>query len=271
MRRYWNDAAGPEWVGLEREFEVALAPFADALLRRAAPVPGEHVLDVGCGFGATTVALARAVGDDGRVMGLDISEPLLSRARARAEAAAVGNVIWRQADAQDAPLPPGHFDLVVSRLGVMFFDDPVAAFANLHGATKQGGRLAFVCWQPAARNAWYTFPTEVLAPYVTVTPPLPDGPGPFSLGDPDRVRGVLADAGWGGIGIDEVDAEMVQGAGGDVDAVMHHLVRGPLAAALRDAPLRATALDALRTAVAARMGDGPAVWPAKAWAVTARR
>jgi SAM-dependent methyltransferase len=271
MRRYWNDAAGPEWVDLERDFEVALVPFADELLRRAAPVPGEHVLDVGCGFGATTVALARAVGDDGRVMGLDISAPLLSRARQRAEAAAIRNVIWRQADAQDAQLPTGHFDLVVSRFGVMFFDDPVAAFANLHGATKPGGRLVFVCWQPAACNAWYTFPADVMAPYVAVPAPLPDGPGPFSFGDPARVRRVLADAGWAGVGVDAFDAEMVQGAGGDVDAVMHHVVRGPVAAALRDAPLRATALDALRSAVAAHMGDGPAAWPAKAWVVTARR
>jgi SAM-dependent methyltransferase len=271
MRRYWNDAAGPEWVGLERDFDVALAPFADELIRRAAPAPGEHVLDVGCGFGTTTLALARAVGHDGRVMGLDISEPLLSRARERAQADGIRNVIWRQADAQEADLPPGHFDLVASRFGIMFFDDPGAAFRNLHRATKPAGRLAFVCWQPAACNTWYTFPTEAMAPYLPVPPPLPAGPGPFSFGDPDHVRQVLAAAGWGTVGVDAFDAEMVQGGGGDLDAVMHHLVRGAVATALRDAPLRATALDALRNAVAAHMGDGPAVWPAKAWMVTARR
>ena len=150
---------------------------------------------------------------------------------------------------------------------ILFGGQPTA----FRAATQEAGRLAFMCWQPTARNAWYTFPAEVMTPYVAIPPPLPDAPGPFSFGDPDRVRRVLADAGWDGIGIDAFGAQMVQGAGGDVDAVMHHLVRGPLAAALRDAPLRATALDALRTAVAARMGDGPAAWPAKAWVVTARR
>jgi SAM-dependent methyltransferase len=272
MRRYWNDAAGPEWVRLEHEFDVALAPFADELLRRSAPSAGEHVLDVGCGFGTTTIALARAVGDDGRVMGADISAPLLERARARAAEAGVTNVIWREADVQDAPLPAAHFDLVVSRFAVMFFDDPVGAFRNLLAATKPGGRLGFVCWQPVERNPWFTFPGDVMAPFITIPSP-PPGTGPFSFGDAARVLEVVSGAGWAGTSIEPFEADMVEGGGGDADAVVHHLVRGTVAAALNTAPddARAAAVDALRTAVATRMGDGPASWRARAWMVGAHR
>ena len=273
MRRFWNEAAGPEWVALEREFDVALAPFGNELLRRAAPATGEHVLDVGCGFGTTTLALAAAVGPEGRVMGLDISAPLLARARERADAAGVTNIIWREADAQAAALPSEHFDLVLSRFAVMFFDDPVAAFANLLGAAKPGGRLAFACWQPAARNPWFTFPGQVIAPYVPLPAPPAAAAGPFAFGDDGRAQEILAAAGWADIRVDPFEATIVQGGGGDADAVVHHLVRGPVAVALQGAPAadRDAALAALRSAVAEHMGAGPATWPARTWMVAARR
>jgi SAM-dependent methyltransferase len=272
MRRFWNEAAGPEWVRLEREFDIALAPFGDELLRRAAPSPGDHVLDVGCGFGTTTLALARAVGPEGRVMGADISAPLLERARARGAEAGAANIIWREADVQDAALPAAHFDLVVSRFAVMFFDDPVAAFHNLLTAAKPGGRLVFLCWQPPDRNPWFTFPAEVMGPFITIQPP-PPGAGPFSFGDRARVREVVSGAGWADVTVDGFEAEVVQGGGGDADAVVHHFVRGTVAAALDAAPepSRTAAVDALRAAVSAHMGDGPAAWPARAWMVGARR
>ncbi len=143
MRRYWNESAGQEWVGLEDEFERALAPVGTEMLRRAGAKPGQRVLDVGCGLGGTTLAVARAVGAEGRVMGLDISAPMLVRARQRAVDAGLANIDWRDGDAQDAVLPVRYFDLIVSRFGVMFFDDPAAAFENLCSAAKSGGRLYF--------------------------------------------------------------------------------------------------------------------------------
>ncbi len=273
MRRFWNEAAGPEWVALEREFDVTLAPFSDELLRRAAAARGEHALDVGCGFGTTALALARAVGPDGRVMAVDVSAPLLERARQRAQDAGITTVIFREADAQDAALPQGHFDLVLSRFAVMFFDDPVAAFRNLLAAAKPGGRLAFACWRSAEDNPWFTFPASVIAPYVALPAPQPGAAGPFSFADEARVREVLAAAGWAAVVVDAFDADVVQGGGGDADAVVRHLARGQVAVALRNAtePDRDAALAALRAAVAEHMGDGPAKWPGRAWMVGARR
>jgi len=272
MRRYWNETAGGEWIEREADFETALAPFRDELLRRAAPALGDHVLDVGCGFGATTVPLARAVGPKGRVMGIDISAPLLGRARDRAAAAGVTNVIWREDDAQIAALPARHFDLVVSRFGVMFFDDPVAAFANMRSATKPGAALQFVCWQSTDRNPWYTLAARVLGTYIELPAAPPGGPGPFAFADATRVGTLLGDAGWHGVSIDSFEPSMVEGAGGGTDRVIRHMVRGPIAAALDAAPEedRAAGLAALRRAIEEHTVDGEARFPTAAWIVAAR-
>src|SRR5690242_10567588 len=129
------------------------APFTDLILRAAALRAGLNVLDVGCGSGGTTLAAARLVAP-GRVLGLDLSGPMLAQARAGAEAAGLANVTFQQGDAQVESLEPAGFDIAISRFGVMFFADPVAAFANIRSATRPGGRLVFVCWQPLAANQW---------------------------------------------------------------------------------------------------------------------
>jgi len=251
-----------------------LAPIGAELLARAAAAPGEHVLDVGCGFGSTTLALAATVGAEGRVMGLDISVPLLDRARQRAEEAAVHNVLWREGDAQVAPLPSAHFDLLVSRFGVMFFDDPAAALTNLAAAVKPGGRLCFVCWQPAERNEWYTFPSRTLAAHIDL-PVLPfaHGPGPFAFGDPALVRTVLTTAGFGDVTVTGFDTNVTIGADGTADATIAFVTRGPLGQALAAAPdhARRAGMDALRAAVDAHVVDDEVRFPAAVWFVTARR
>jgi SAM-dependent methyltransferase len=272
MRRYWNDQAGLEWVALDEEFERALAPAGTELLRRAAAAPGEHVLDVGCGLGSTTLALGQAVGDAGRVMGLDISAPMLGRARQRAEVEGANNIIWREADAQDAALPAGHFDLIVSRFGVMFFDDPTAAFSNLHRAAKPSGRLQFVCWQPTDRNAWYTLAARTLAPYLELPPPQPDAPGPFAFGDTEWVSDLLLSAGFVDIAFDEFEMTMIQGGRRGIEGAIRQLVRGSTAAALAEAPeeARQAGLEALRAAMALHLHDGEVGFPAATWMVAAR-
>ncbi len=272
MRRFWNETSGPEWVALEPEFETALLPFGTELLRRAAASDGDHVLDVGCGFGSTTLELARQVGGTGRVMGLDISAPMLQRARTRAADVGMTTVIWREADAQQAALPASHFDLIVSRFGVMFFADPVAAFANLLHAAKGGARLVLACWQPTDRNPWYTLPARVLAGHVALPELPPPTAGPFAFGEPGRLESVLGNAGWTGVVIDGFEATMVQGAGAGVDGALHHMLRGPVAAALRDATPaeRAAGLDALRSALGAFVVGGAVQFPAAAWMVSAR-
>jgi SAM-dependent methyltransferase len=271
MRRYWNDQAGLEWVALDEEFERALAPAGTELLRRAAAAPGEHVLDVGCGFGSTTLALGRAVGPAGRVMGLDISAPMLGRARERAKQEGADNIIWREGDAQDLALPAGHFDLIVSRFGIMFFDDPSAAFSNLHSAAKPGGRLQFVCWQPTARNAWYTLAARTLAPYIELPPPQPDAPGPFAFGDAEWVSDLLVSADFVDITFDAFEMTMIQGGRRGIDGAIHQMVRGSIAAALANAPeeTRQAGLEALRAALALHLKGGEVGFPAATWMVAA--
>jgi len=206
------------------------------------------------------------------VMGIDISAPLLGRARDRALEAGVTNVIWREDDVQVAVLPAQHFDLVVSRFGVMFFDDPVAAFANVQSATKPGGRLHFVCWQSADRNPWYTLAGRVLGSYVELPASPPAGPGPFAFADATLVRAVLGDAGWSGVSLDSFEPSMVERAGGGTDRVIRHMVRGPLAVALASAAedTRTAGLAALRRAIEEHTVDGEARFTTAAWIVTAR-
>lgn len=270
-RQYWNEVAGPEWVALEDTFERALAPAGTELLRRAAARPGEHVLDVGCGFGSTTLPLARAVGAGGRVMGLDTSAPMLERGRQRADAAGLDNIIWREGDAQDVALPAQHFDLIASRFGVMFFDDPASAFKNFHGSAKPGGRLHFACWQPTTRNAWYTLTARTLAPYIELPPPAPDAPGPFAFGDREWVSDLLAEAGFVDIVIDGFEMTMVEGGDRGIDGAIDQMVRGPVAAALAAAPAvaRQAGLDALRAEIALHVEDGEVRFPAATWMVAA--
>ena len=215
---HWNTGEGvAHWIDNQARYDRMNAPFAAMILDAAALRPGGNVLDVGCGCGGTTLAAARLIAP-GQAVGLDLSGPMLARARADAAAASLGNAVFVQGDAQVHPLGPARFDTVISRFGVMFFVDPVAAFANIRSATRPGGRLVFVCWQPLAANEWLLVPGAALAEHV---PPAgfgsADGPGMFAFGDPDRLRPILAAAGWGDAEITAEHASILVGGGGSVD------------------------------------------------------
>ncbi|MGI8927555.1 MAG: class I SAM-dependent methyltransferase [Tepidiformaceae bacterium] len=224
QRERWNDEGfARSWPKRER-FTTAITP---ALLEAAALRPGERVLEIGSGGGLAAIAAARAVAPGGDVTGFDLSAPLTKMASARAAEAGLANARFVSGDAQVDELPAGPFDVAISQFGVMFFEDPVAAFGNVRWRLRAGGRLAFACWQPAAANTW--FPGSVVAPF---QPPVPtmnlgDGPapGPFAFGDEGRVRDILSAAGFVGIGrqarainatvpLDSlIDREMVKGLG----------------------------------------------------------
>jgi len=170
---FWNSPAGEKWVRNQAEMDMTLAPLTEMLLARAAPAPGQRVLDVGCGTGTTVLQLAGAVGPGGHVQGLDVSEPMLALARQRVAAAGAGNVDLVLDDAQTFAFDAGSRDLVFSRFGVMFFADPPAAFANLRRALVPGGRLVFVCWADLADNPWFKVPRDAAIARLGPVPPTP--------------------------------------------------------------------------------------------------
>ena len=193
---FWNNAAGLTWAECQAQLDRQLAILGAAAMRSLAPAAGERILDIGCGCGETSYALAERVGATGAVLGVDISEPMLAVARQRSGTPGSATPDFLQADAQTADLGEAGFDAVFSRFGVMFFNDPAAAFANIRRALKPGGRLAFVCWRPMAENPWMRVPMEAALPLLPPQPPAdPTAPGPFAFADSERVRGIL-DRSW---------------------------------------------------------------------------
>jgi SAM-dependent methyltransferase len=223
--KHWNTGEGvAHWISNQARYDRMHAPFTAMILGAAGLQPGGNVLDVGCGCGGTTLAAARLVAP-GQAVGLDLSGPMLARARADAEAAGLGNLLFLQGDAQVHELEPARFGVVLSRFGVMFFTDPVAAFANIRSATRPGGRLVFVCWQPLDANQWLLVPGAALAEHV---PPVAgfgsgDGSGMFAFADPDRIREILAAAGWQDVEITAEQAPILVGGGGSVDDAVEFL------------------------------------------------
>ena len=270
---YWNGKVGETWARMQERMDRALTPVTAALLSLAAPQPGEDALDIGCGSGETTLALAGAVGDDGNATGVDISEPLLARARQRAKD------MLSDADFINADAATHHdeigYDLIVSRFGVMFFDDPVAAFANIRALAAPSGRLCFACWQPPVENGWATFPLAALAALLPPQAPSdPCAPGPFAFADPERVHAILTGAGWRDITFHAVPFTMVIGEGDDPvgAAVDFNLRIGPAARAIRDAgrDIEPAARAVLATALAGFAVEGVIGLPGAVWLVSAR-
>ena len=203
MRRYWNEVAGPRWVGRQAAQEARNVEMLEQLLRAAATVPGERVLDIGCGTGVTTVPFAEAVGPSGHVTGVDISQPMLDAARHRVAEQGLGNVTLLLADAQVHEFPAAAFDLVTSRLGVMFFADPLAAFRNLARALKPGGRLCMAVWASIAENTHWRIPHEIAVRRLgSPAPQPPHAPGPHAFSDREYLRGILGGAGFANIAIE---------------------------------------------------------------------
>ena len=244
---YWNDE-GPTWVGLQMRLDRAFAPLTAALLERAAPEPGESVLDVGCGCGTALLAIARRLVPHGDVIGVDVSKPMIATAEHRAGLHDVTNARFLLADASTHDFDPGAFDLVFSQFGVMFFADPAKAFGNLRRSMRPKARLQFMCWRGPADNEQFSVQIAIakalFAPFST---PDPAAPGPMALADPDRIRDILAKADFSGVEVDPFDASLPFGSRADAtDTLMRIGVLGRLLAE-HDGAFRgptATALDA---------------------------
>lgn len=197
-REQWSGGVGAVWVRRQADLDVLMGPVTDLLLERASLGLGQRVLDLGCGAGDSTLAAARAVGTGGRVAGLDAAEQLLALGRARAEAAGLSNIEWHLGDAQTDSVPGAPFDAALSRFGVMFFSDPVAAFANIRAQLRPGARLTMAAWGPAAENPWFSLPARIAAARHGAPPPGdPHAPGPLAFADPEHVLPILRRAGFG--------------------------------------------------------------------------
>lgn len=272
QRAYWNAAAGETWAGLQALLDRQIAPLGLAAMDRLGAKAAEHILDIGCGCGQTSLELARRVGPEGRVLGVDISTPMLEIARQRAAAENAGaHLAFLEADAQTHDFGAGSFDAAFSRFGVMFFEDPAAAFANIVRALKPGGRLAFVCWRPIDLNGWMTIPMTAAKDMIPAPqPPVPGAPGPFAFADPERVRAILAGAGLEAIGFEARDTLI--GGNSLEDTLRLSLRVGPLAAVLREDPsLVPRVTDAVLEAI--RPYDTPkgVFMPGSVWIVEARK
>lgn len=271
--KHWNETAGPTWVAQHEMLTQQLRPLGDLAMARAEIAAGDRVLDVGCGGGDTSIEIARRAGPSGFVLGVDISAPMLGRAREEARLSGAENVRFEIADAQTADLPGAPFDKLFSRFGVMFFSDPVAAFTNLRRALRPGARLTFVCWRAAVENPWIMVPAMAITQYVAVKTPDPAAPGPFAFADGAKVEGVLRGAGFEGIALEPVDQPLtVGGSGADLDAAVALTMQIGLAReALHDASdeIRAVAARAIKDALAPyRTAEGVSM-PSASWIVTA--
>ncbi len=270
---YWSGAGGETWLKGAVRTEAALAPLGDRAIAAAEVRPGERIIDIGCGTGPTTLALARAASPDGSVLGCDLSPLLTDEARRRALLAGATNLRFVAGDASTHAFESGVADLLFSRFGVMFFGDPAAAFQHLRGALKPGGRLVFLVWRPFKDNGWAFVPFAAAGPLLPQMPrPSPDEPGPFSFGDPQRPRALLTQAGFADITIDPLDATVALSRGGLDEAVASAVELGPLRRLLAEVTeeVRARAADAVRAALAKHLTQDGVFLPAACWLIRAR-
>lgn len=207
---FWNQVAAEKWIRYEEQLDCGLDAAKDRLLKRAGISPGQQIVEIGSGTGATTMALAKQTGDKGSVLAIDVSRPLVDRARERARLARLNNITFLLADAQTLKFEPASADLIASRFGVMFFADPVAAFTNIAKALRPGGRMAFVSWARVEVNPWFHIPRDAaVARLGEPAPAPPDAPGPLAFRNIGNVQDILARAGLTDIRADEEPIELV--------------------------------------------------------------
>jgi len=268
----WNGVQGQRWVDQQALLDRMIDPFGQAALQAASARPGECVLDIGCGCGSSSLALARAVGPQGRVLGVDISRPMLDAARRLAATRPRLKISFAEADASSAALPTGQ-DLLYSRFGLMFFAEPVPALRHLRSALRAGGRCAFVCWRTPRDNPWAMTPLMAARQALGINPPPADplAPGPFAFADEQRLRGLVAEAGFADIQLQRIDAPIRLGATVR-EAAASSLQLGPASRLAREAgPAHAATIVAAieRALVPLAAADGSVTLAGSTWVLSA--
>jgi len=272
-RENWNNDAGPHWVEYQDQFDSMLAPFVPMLT--GVVLPQSNVLEIGCGTGALSLALSDMASF---VTAVDISAPMLARAQERADEILAASIDFIEADAQVDPIPGGPFDVIVSRFGVMFFDDPVAAFTNIHSVANEGAKLAFVCWQDLSKLEWMQVALRAAAQHIDVPPIVPEdprAPGMTAFADTDYVTSILESAGFHDVTCEAIEIDLLIGeVGSGIDGALAHYQGG-----LRSRTVFADADDATSAAIEATLREmlaeyldarGDVRIPGAAWFVQAR-
>jgi ubiquinone/menaquinone biosynthesis C-methylase UbiE len=269
---YWNGPGGQRWSDRQEAQDILLAPVSQILIERIAAKPGDRILDVGCGCGGLSIALAGQVAPEGHVLGIDISAPMLERARAVAASALPVEFVL--ADATVHPFVPASFDLLVSRFGVMFFADPVASFANLRRALKPGGRMVFACWREPKANSWMMAPLQAVYRHVPKLPEMgPEDPGPFAFASEARVRRILSEAGFSDIALEPHALSLDVALGKGLDAAVQSAFEiGPASRALEGHPpeVREAARRSVGELLAQHLQGNSVTLAGSIWRVTAR-
>ncbi|KPJ33234.1 SAM-dependent methyltransferase [Burkholderia multivorans] len=265
----WNGPSGRAWVDIQVSLDRLFEPFATLLADAAAASSARAVLDVGCGTGAVTLEIARRLGADAQCTGVDISARMIDAAHERAKRSGL-RVHFVCADAQTHAFVPASVDLIVSRFGVMFFDDPVRAFANLRRAARTGAALRFVAWRSALENPFMTTAERAAAPLLPDLPPRrPGAPGQFALGDRQRIAAVLSDSGWADIAIEPIDITCAL----PEPALNEYIARlGPVGLALQrvDDTTRRRVVETIRNAFDPYVQGADVRFDAACWLVSAR-
>jgi ubiquinone/menaquinone biosynthesis C-methylase UbiE len=268
---YWNGPAGHHWTERQQIQDLVLAPVSRILIERAGITPDVRVLDVGCGCGATTIEVGKLLGPSGHVLGLDISAPMLARARELAPKHAP--IEFALADATVHKFEAASFDLLISRFGVMFFADPVASFSNLRTALKHGGRVVFACWREPRQNPWMMVPLKAAYQHVPKLPQMaPHDPGPFAFAEEDWVRHILTSAGFSSVTLEEHDLQLDIAVGRGLEAAIEGALEiGPASRALEGQPehLRQAAIASIREALRPLVTDGKVPLGGSIWIASA--
>lgn len=268
---YWNGAGGQHWTDRQERQDIVLAPVSEVLIDRAAVKAGEKVIDIGCGCGSTSFDLAKLVDTGGHVTGVDISEPMLKRARELAPDGAP--VTFVLADATVYPFIPASADLLFSRFGVMFFAQPTESFANMRKALRPGGRLAFACWRTPRDNPWMMLGLQEAYKHVPKLPEMkPEDPGPFAFASEERVQRILGEAGFSNIAMERADLLLDIATGRGLEAALESVLTiGPTSRALEGQPPDkiAAATDSIRTMLAKHLQGNSVALGGSIWIVTA--
>ena len=258
MAEFWGGDRGQAWADSAARYDAQLERYALRAVGAGAPLPGDTVVDIGCGTGATTIEAARAVGPTGKVVGIDFAAPMIERAHELVAEAGLNNISFIQADIQTFEPPDLGASAAISRFGVMFFDDPVLAFSNIAKMTRDRGRLAFVCWGPVEKNEWIALPAVAMESILPLPEPEPAGtPGPFAFADQDYVERLLTEAGWSEVTYEEINDPLYLGGPSSVqDAV--DFVLDTTSVGMKVADRRADAAALISEAIAPRH-DGTGV------------